>query len=79
MRNIKSIHLVPAENLLKPKLKDFLGAPSIHSTIRSRINFTLKEAFGKIRKAQVSGKLKLALSAIYLMALLYFLTILLSS
>ena len=79
MRNIKSVHLVTVEDLLKPKFKGFPGSnfPSIHSTKRPHIYFKLKEAFGKIRKVQVTGKLKLTLSVMYFMTLLYFLTILL--
>jgi len=79
MRNLKSVHLVTAEDLLKPQLEGFLGAnlPSIHSTKRFQINRKLKETSEKVKKAKVRGMLKLALSAMYLVTLVYFLTVLL--
>ena len=81
MRNLKSVHFATADNLLKPKLEGFPDSniPSIHSAKRPHIYFELKEAFGKIRKVQITGKLKLTLSVMYFMTLVYFLTMLLSS
>lgn len=79
MRNLKSVHLINAEELLKTQLEGFLrtNIPSINSTKRPRLYIKLKEASEKIKKTQIKGKLKLALSLIYSMALVYFLTILL--
>ena len=81
MRILKSVHLVTAEDLINPQLEGFSGANlhSIRSKKRPHIYFELKEAIGKIRKVQLTGKLKLALSVMYLMTLVYFLTMLLSS
>jgi hypothetical protein len=73
MKNLESVHLVTAEDLLNPQLEGFWGAniPSIHSKNRFH-------TYKKLKKAKVIGKLKLALSAMYLMTLVYFLTVLLS-
>jgi hypothetical protein len=80
MKNLKSVHLVTAEDLLNPQLEGFLVAklPSIHSKNRFHTYKKLKEESEKLNKAKVVGKLKLALSAMYLMTLVYFLTVLLS-
>lgn len=79
MKNLESVHLVTAEDLLNPQLEGFWGAniPSIHSKKRPHIYKKFKEAVEKIKKARVNVKLKLALSVIYSMALVYFLTVLL--
>ena len=79
MKNLKSVHLVTAEDLLNPQLEGLLGAnlPSIHSKKRIDVYRKIKETFGKLKEVEVKGKLKLALSVIYSMALVYFLTMLL--
>ena len=79
MRNLKSVHRVTTEDLLKSQLEGFLGAnlSSIHSRKQFQIFSELKGISGKINKAKVRGMLKLSLSVIYSMALVYFLTILL--
>lgn len=79
MKNLKSVHLVTAEDLLNPQFEGLLGAnlPSIHSKKRFHVYKKLKEVSGKLKKAKVRGKLKLALSVIYSLALVYFLTVLL--
>ena len=80
MRNLKSAHVVNAGNLLKPELEGFLDSnlPSIHSHKRPQVYRKLKEALKKIKSDNIRGKLKLAFSVMYFIALIYFLTVLLT-
>jgi hypothetical protein len=79
MRNLKSVHLVTTGDLLNPQLEGFLGSnrPLIQSGKCPRVYRKLNEALRKIKKTKVRGILKLALSALYFITLLYFLTLLL--
>ena len=79
MKNLISVHLVTAEDFLKPQLEGFLDSnlPLIHSRKHLRVYRKHKEVSIKIKKANVRGMLKLALSVVYFMALVYFLTVIL--
>ena len=80
MRNLKSAQVVNVGNLFNPEREGYLGLdlPLVHSKKQPQVYRKLKEASRRLRAVNVRGRIKLALSVMYFITLVYFLTLLLT-
>lgn len=80
MRNLKSAQVVNVGNLFNPEREGYLGLdlPLVQKKKQPQVYRKVKEASKRLRLVNVRGRIKLALSVMYFITLVYFLTLLLT-